>query len=234
MKWEPLNNLNDIRITDRPVVVYGNSHPDHADFLLTYLDNNEKTKYVKYRDITPLECRAVLRILLSRYLCSPAGSLLINTTKSGKPYIKNNAPFFNVSHSEFAYIIAISALGRVGIDMEGLTGREDIFSLADYSFSEGEKKVFFDKKNNPMGFLTIWTLKEALLKATGTGLINDLAQLNVFEKLHQYALESTAFVCPNNETASLVFRRSPCFLAEPRFFHLEHTIESLVSDLDVC
>ena len=221
MNWLIVNDLKSINTTGNLVLAYGRSHPGNAERLTRYLDESEKCKYEKYRSTPPLECRAVLRFLLSGFLNSPPETIRIPETKKGKPYVEGKGLFFNVSHCESSYLLAISKVGRIGVDIECLSGNEDIVSLADYAFSAKEKQVCFDAGDKALNFTKIWTLKEALLKASGTGLINNLGQLNVFEKLQLYRLNFNTFSCANNETASLVYRIGPGFGDEPRFFQLD-------------
>ncbi|MCX6265966.1 MAG: 4'-phosphopantetheinyl transferase superfamily protein [Bacteroidetes bacterium] len=220
MNWLTVNDLKSITTTGNLFLVYGRSLPGNSERLSKYLDENERCKYEKNRSTTPLECRAVLRMLLSRFLNSPPETIRIPETKTGKPYVEGKGLFFNVSHCESSYLVAISKVGRVGVDMECLSGNEDIVSLADYAFSENEKHVCFNTGDRAINFTKIWTLKEALLKASGTGLMNNLSQLNVFEKLQQYGLNFNTFSCPGSETASVVYRGVPGFMDEPRYFHL--------------
>jgi phosphopantetheinyl transferase len=205
MTWQNICNLNEINATENLVLLYGRSYDGHANK-------------------TAPECRALLRMLLSRFLNLPPEHIVIQKTKSGKPFVENKGLFFNVSHSDSSYLIAVSRMGRIGVDIECLTGNEDLVSMADYAFSEHEKRVCFETDDRIMNFTKIWTLKEALLKATGSGLADNLAQQDVFEKLYRYKLDSISFLCPENETASVVFRRGTGITAEPRYFCLEQAI----------
>lgn len=224
MNWQTVKDLNNIQITDNLIVVYGKCHPENADMIANNLNENEKFKYKKYRNKTPLECRAVLRILLSKYLNTPPEKIAILETKSGKPYIEHNALFFNVSHTDSAFLIAISKMGRIGVDIELLSGNEDLNSLTDYVFSDDEKLMHFDPGDENRYFLKIWTLKEAFLKATGIGLVNDLKRVNTYTILQKYKLNFSSFVCPDNETASIVYRGTHYQAVKPGYFHIELVI----------
>jgi phosphopantetheinyl transferase len=226
MNWLTVKDLKSITTTGNLFLVYGRSHPGNSEWLTNYLAESEKHKYKKYRSTTPFECRAVLRLLLSRFLNAPPETIRIQETKQGKPYIEHKGLFFNVSHCESSYLVAISKVGRIGCDMERLSGNEDIVSLADYAFSPDEKHACFDTGDIAVNFTKIWTLKEALLKASGTGLMNNLSHLNVFEKLQQYRLNFNTFSCPDNETASLVYRELPGFTVEPRYFNLDGVLKN--------
>jgi phosphopantetheine--protein transferase-like protein len=221
MSWLTINDLKRVKTAGNLFLVYGRSNPDNSEWLAGYLDESDKCRYNKFRSTTPLECRAVLRMLLSQFLNSPPEAIRIPATKTGKPYIQYNGLFFNVSHCESSYLVAISKVGRIGVDIEHLSGNDDIVSLADYAFSTDEKHACFSAGDATTNFAKIWTLKEALLKTSGTGLVNNLSQLNVFEKLYQYRLNFNTFTCPDNEMASVVYRGGRGFLDEPLYFHLD-------------
>jgi phosphopantetheinyl transferase len=75
-----------------------------------------------------------------------------------------------------------------------------------------------------LSFTKIWTLKEALLKAAGIGLVDRLNQVNVHEILMHYKLNFTSFACPHNETGSVVYSGMPCQKSGIRYFNLERLI----------
>ncbi len=224
MNWQTVNDLNNIDTTDDLTVVYGHCRPESLGTLSKYLSESEKIKYKKYRNRTPPESRAVLRILLSKYLNSPPETIEILETKFGKPYIEHKGIFFNVSHTDSSFVIGICKMGRIGIDIECLSANEDVNSLTDFTFSEDEKRLYFDPDDEYLSFAKIWTLKEALLKAAGIGLVDRLNQVNVHEKLQHYKLNFTTFTCPNNETGSVVYGGTPCQKSGIRYLNMERLI----------
>lgn len=224
MNWQTINDLNNIETTDDLIVVYGHCSPESLGTLSNYLSESEKIKYKRYRNRTPPECRAVLRILLSKYLNSPPETIEILETKFGKPYIEHKGLFFNVSHTDSSFVIGIGKIGRIGIDIECLSVNEDVKSLTDFTFSEDEKRLYFDPDDEFLSFTKIWTLKEALLKAAGIGLVDRLNELNVHEKLQHYKLNFTTFTCPNNETGSVVYSGMLCQKPGIRYLYLEQVI----------
>lgn len=206
MKWSAVNNINEIDITMPVVVLYGTVQPAKMEWFMSFLSENEKTYYRKFHSETPIQCRAMLRLLLSGYLKSAPERIHIQKGVTGKPYVADSRLFFNVSHSGSAYMIAICRTGRVGVDLEKLCGNEDLPAIAGYAFSEQEEQRCFSSGNSGQQFVKIWTLKEALLKATGAGWGSKLSEQDVYEKLNQYKLTYVSFACPQNETASLVIR----------------------------
>ncbi|MCL6443040.1 MAG: 4'-phosphopantetheinyl transferase superfamily protein [Alicyclobacillus sp.] len=76
---------------------------------------------------------------------------------------------FNISHSGDWIVCAVSARGRVGIDVEQILPLE--FSTLVHSMSEDERNKLHELP--PEEFITffykLWTLKESFVKAVGTG-----------------------------------------------------------------
>ena len=100
------------------------------------------------------------RRLLCRALGRDASHILLR--ENGKPYLPDG-PFFSVSHSDGLILLAVSALGEIGCDVESLSRplrneqaiREKIAQPGD--------------ENIPL--LTLWVRKEAIFKAGGAGKI---------------------------------------------------------------
>ena len=86
----------------------------------------------------------------------------------GKP-ISDNC-FFNISHSNGAVIFAKDEV-PVGVDIERLRPVED--NLVDYISSKEEKEYI----QNETRFFEIWTSKESLTKAIGTGIKDKIKEI---------------------------------------------------------
>ena len=124
--------------------------------------------------------RAALRGLLSAIAgCHPA-QLPLRYTPAGKPFLAAG-PSFNVSHSEQHLFIGLARDGALGVDVEVKTTMPDVLSLAATQCSRDERRVLMDLSaaEQSAAFLRLWTRKEALLKAYGTGLCLPLQQLSM-------------------------------------------------------
>lgn len=94
----------------------------------------------------------------------------------GRPII-NGYNDFNVSHSGSVVVCVVSASGSIGIDIEirrplDVTEFRHQFSIVEWNRinqSPSPLNIFYD----------YWTRKEAVLKADGRGLVDDLAALDV-------------------------------------------------------
>lgn len=89
----------------------------------------------------------------------------------GKP--KSERVWFNLSHSGDLAALAVSNRGEVGIDVESISADRDQESLAAYCLSEGEYNAYRDGQ----AFLALFTAKESLAKAEGTGLVHDVKSI---------------------------------------------------------
>ncbi|MBP5467762.1 MAG: 4'-phosphopantetheinyl transferase superfamily protein, partial [Candidatus Riflebacteria bacterium] len=101
-----------------------------------------------------------------------ASNLIIETTPTGKPYLKDYPThFFNISHTDSLILIAL-AKNPVGIDVEKIERNADKEAILKHFFSEKEQQSYFSQPENQrqLAFFKGWTRKESILKATGEGL----------------------------------------------------------------
>lgn len=100
----------------------------------------------------------------------------LKLTAFKRPYFDDLIDF-NISHSGEYIVCAISKTNRVGIDVEEI---KDI-PILDFEsqFSTHELEKILEDKNSLHAFYTLWTQKEAFLKALGTGLYVPLNKVTV-------------------------------------------------------
>ena len=129
--------------------------------------------------------RASIRALLCDRLACANGDLSFASAEHGKPYaVVSGAPAdiqFNLSDSGAHGLIAIAPAGRVGIDVEERLDTRDIDGLAETVFGREEQAHVGAARGRERErrFYRLWTVKEALLKALGTGLYLDVAGFQV-------------------------------------------------------
>lgn len=99
----------------------------------------------------------------------------------GKLYLEGDMVRFNLSHSGDFIALCISHDGDVGIDIEHRThARRNALAIAQRYFAPAEYhalKTCPPHKQHAL-FYTIWTQKEAALKAVGTGLSAGIERMN--------------------------------------------------------
>lgn len=133
---------------------------------------NKAGRYLKEEDTANFTVRKhFLRVILSRLLPIKPEQIEYYRTENKKPAVTGLQ--FNVSHSKDCVIIAISS-HAIGIDVEHINPGFEFEDVMSYCFNQQELAFVRDSKNPLLNFFTLWTRKEALLKATGEGLLDHL------------------------------------------------------------
>ncbi|QJR80950.1 4'-phosphopantetheinyl transferase superfamily protein [Alteromonas pelagimontana] len=144
---------------------------DENDRLKSFRSQSRKQQF--------LVSRAALRSVVSCY--SPeesAKSLRFTTNAHGKPELVVNplALQFNLSHSRDKVVIGVAKRRAIGVDVEFVDRNRNTKRIADHYFHPNEWSSELLQKDVEAGndsalrFFTLWTLKEALIKAEGKGL----------------------------------------------------------------
>jgi 4'-phosphopantetheinyl transferase len=129
--------------------------------------------------------RAILRMILGRYLGVDPVEINFRFSQKEKPYLA--APYagsgitFNLSHSGGIALYAFARGIELGVDVE-LIGREiEVEPIARRFFSESEQQHLLNlpAAERVEAFFRCWTRKEAYIKATGDGLSLPLSQFDV-------------------------------------------------------
>jgi len=126
--------------------------------------------------------RALLRLVLSRHADVAAPAWRIEEDERGKPFVAEPAGAglsFNLSHAGGVVVCAVRTAGRVGVDVEDLRRKVAVMKVACRFFATAETRQLAAL---PAGeqiprFYTLWTLREAYLKARGLGLALPLDRL---------------------------------------------------------
>lgn len=127
--------------------------------------------------------RGFLRAALSDYLCVKPGEVEFQYDDRGKPRLgppfDNSGIQFNLAHSDDLALLAVTALGPVGIDLEHIRVIPDADEMVSRFFSPREGELFrsLSPEHKPSAFFSLWTHKEAFLKATGAGITRLLPQV---------------------------------------------------------
>ncbi len=153
------------------------------------LSETETTRYNRFHreaDARRFAARRVaLRCILAAYLdCAPADVGFEAQDAAGKPTLadpRRDALVFNASSSADVALVAVAKTGSLGVDVERARTIEDMEKIAERFFTRTEtahlKAQRPDRVTN--AFYRIWTSKEALLKAAGTGLPGGLDRFEV-------------------------------------------------------
>jgi 4'-phosphopantetheinyl transferase len=123
------------------------------------------------------------RDALDRLLAEDLGPAETDRTifrdQSGKPHLTGRRDYwFNISHCEGMLLVARSRRGAVGADLETLARCRMAWEDASRSFAPAERRLLkaLPPALAPLAFTFLWTGKEAVLKARGTGITGGLAE----------------------------------------------------------
>lgn len=108
--------------------------------------------------------RAFLRLLLGDLLTIDPRLVEIKHNRFGKPFIKSNELYFNLSYVDSTVYIAATRLCEIGIDVETVSGSGENNELFHYLFP-----MHTDTATPQKDFGVLWTQTEAFLKAQGVG-----------------------------------------------------------------
>ena len=130
-------------------------------------------------------CRAALRAILCARLDCRNEELSFDVSSHGKPFAVvrgvRSAVNFNVSHSGRHGLIALASEGRVGVDVEERAPKRSLETLIEAAMGPEEQAELAALRgaDKLRLFYRLWTLKEALIKALGTGFSTDVSQFQV-------------------------------------------------------
>ena len=120
-------------------------------------------------------CRAALRINLCERLGCRNDELSFGYLEHGKPFAKvNGTPStvsFNVSHSGMHGLIAFAEHDGLGVDLEERAPDRDFDGIGSSVYGPTERQALTAATGSRKVelFYRLWSLKEALIKALGTG-----------------------------------------------------------------
>ena len=155
--------------------------------LKNFISDEEKLRADKFHStadsFTYILCHALLRLILARKLNINPLDLSFKNGIDNKPSLTGNRQYFNLSHTREAFIIGCSGDFHLGIDLEKINHRVNIIAVTKSFFSQKDRNFIFKSESDAReNFSLLWTRKESLLKAIGSGMINDLDQITVSEK----------------------------------------------------
>lgn len=163
------------------VVITHDVADEAVDDYRSFLSVEERTRQGRFRLArerrTYATARALLRCTLTRYADIAAGQWRFATTRYGRPVLAadlwdHTQLTFNLSHTDGMITLAVGRSHQIGIDVENTRNIAAPIQIAERFFAIDE--VEFLKKTPASArqelFFELWTLKEAYLKARGSGL----------------------------------------------------------------
>jgi 4'-phosphopantetheinyl transferase len=132
---------------------------------------------------TFLLTRGLVRLVLSACTDIPPQDLRFRVNAHGKPELADGHPAarrvsFNLSHTEGMIALGLLRRGAIGIDAEKISARGGAIEIANRFFAAAEIDAlrWTPASERESTFFRYWTLKEAYVKARGSGLSAPLDQ----------------------------------------------------------
>jgi 4'-phosphopantetheinyl transferase len=142
----------------------------------------ERQRCATYRSADDeMRCRArrgLLRRVLARYLGRAPSDVELRVRPGGKPQLGGEAPgnlSFSVSSSKDIVLVSIARGIEIGVDVEVVHELPELSQLAKLALADDELRELHQvdqvsPRDTGRWFLQRWTVKEAILKASGEGL----------------------------------------------------------------
>jgi len=162
------------------------------------LDPTEKERMARFRFEVDRERFLLghgwLREVLGTYLlCAPA-SLSFSRGRYGKPFLEGHPLRFNISDTKDAVAIAVSKEREVGVDIETTSRKVHHVEVGQHYFTTEEIAAIDEAPDGKRRFLEFWTRKEAVLKASGVGIMDDLHLLRVNAPVNELRITHPEFI----------------------------------------
>ena len=156
-------------------------------YLASTLSLKEKKKAVRFRREIDRQSyiagRGMLRVLIGECLGLFPSEIDILEERFGKPYLNGYRDTFQFNLSNSGKYVAIAIHPgdqQLGIDLEEVNKQFEYWEVAAHYFTSSECDTVYSHKD----FYKIWTKKEALLKATGVGLVDGLNKLDFSKEVN--------------------------------------------------
>lgn len=200
--------------------------PDDIDPSETLLTSSEIDKANRLKNklgrIQYITARNALRYLSAKYTKAKTGELVCMETEGEKPrwYFPNDQLHFNIAHSG-EHILISFARCEIGVDMEIVNEGFLYKDIINRYFSTEEMNSI----GNSHAFYLSWTRKEALLKAAGTGIHDEIAIIPSLEGKHVSGFGNwmvDSFYIKENVIASVAYHHR---IRTKRYFILDEAMQ---------
>ncbi len=165
---------------------------------MAVLDDEERERMQRFRQ-DPDRDRFViahgwLRTLLAPAMHMAPEAIRFQRGPFGKPFVPDQRTQFNLSDTKDAVLLALATGAEIGADVETITRRVDHAAVSEHYFTPAETRDIGSSTDPKRRFLELWTRKEAVLKASGVGIMDDLHVLQVNEACNACMISHPAFV----------------------------------------
>lgn len=176
--------------------------------MVYFFDNYQSLDLLKYKELLPAERverferlkqtrdreNCLASYLLLKYALKEIGinDFELEADENGKPYIKGQDIYFNISHCRLGTAVAVSEK-NVGVDIQNIVPFDE--KIIRRVGSEAEIEFIKNSDNPDRAFTRIWTLKEAAAKCDGRGIkiLSDFSFENTEKSFKKYGKTFTSF-----------------------------------------
>lgn len=146
-------------------------HYVDAERIMSTAERERAQKFIRGKE-SYVASRWMLRKVLSFYTGLAPEAVNFLRTDKGKPYLPQSEIRFNLSHSGDWALLAVSKVDLIGVDVEAVSATRDLCGIAEsyYHPQEFAQLQELEDEAQTEYFYRLWTLKEAFLKAIGTGI----------------------------------------------------------------
>ena len=153
-----------------------------TESLVTENDRHHAHRYrIKSRQDQSLAARALLRALLETSTDIPGTRWLMRTNEDGRLSATTDGLSHDLSvslsHSGNRVACAVSKTGPIGVDVEFCRSDRDVRAIAEYAFTDDDTAAV--RETGAAAFYRIWTMQEAVAKASGAGLAATLRRCRI-------------------------------------------------------
>ncbi|MBN1886059.1 MAG: 4'-phosphopantetheinyl transferase superfamily protein [Candidatus Krumholzibacteriota bacterium] len=149
-----------------------------------HLSGDERARAARFRRDADRDvyvaAHGALRVILGRRIGVEPAQVRFFREETGRPVLDCGGPAFSISRTTGAALVAVSDEGPVGVDIELVAPRRLGDAVARRFFAPAELALLDGPPpgDRTTAFFRIWTRKEALVKALGTGLTAGLARID--------------------------------------------------------
>lgn len=180
-------HIEEVLIKGRKVYIFTFTSLDEVsdnllESMLSSMPLNRQIKASRYKRNTDKKLSVLsymLFVLAMEKVFKVYGPYDLLFNENGKPFLKYFPEiYFNISHCEMGVACAV-AKDNIGIDIQDIISFS--IKLGESICSQNELEQINSATNKDLELTKIWTMKESYYKMIGTGLIEPLVNLNVYE-----------------------------------------------------
>ncbi|MEN2284135.1 4'-phosphopantetheinyl transferase superfamily protein [Algoriphagus sp. SE2] len=150
------------------------------DYLLDDFEKDKSNSFLKEEDRNRYVLgKIILKKLASKYLNIAPSDVKFKTLEFNKPVLASHSNLeFNISHSGSFIILGFAKKYSIGVDIEFMDSKVDLYNLIYNTMSSVEVSSILNSGTPRENFYKLWTRKESLLKGIGIGLTDRLKDIN--------------------------------------------------------